>query len=365
LGNESDHDWNAVKINSKWYLVDVTWDAGHVDHRTFIKNYSTNYLFLDSRPFLYSHLPADEKYQFYAPVLTKEKFVEEPYIAGVYFRYGLELTSDKPLYNNTTSGDFSFDLVLKNANVMLANALRTSRQGEVEGASWQGRSGTTMSFIYDVPDTQEYKGSVFARLKNEKKVQERIPISTYEAGILPALDILFKSKKLTERECELFKNSYFKVDENGYYYFREDQFDTVRNNAVIKAHPLLDLSLEMLEPVLDFNIKAGQGYSGFANTFSKRFPDTFATFTEVPNTKLISPIKGELTAGASEKFELESKDFSRFAIILDGEFNFFEKNASGNFELTFEIPAGVEEIQIFGTKNNRNYSGLLRYGIIK
>jgi hypothetical protein len=205
---------------------------------------------------------------------------------------------------------------------------------------------------------------VFARLKNEKRIQESIAISTYETSILPQLDALFQAKKLTEKECELFRNSYFKVDENSYYYFIEDQFDTARNNAVIKAHPLLELPLEMLEPVLDFNLQAGPGYPGFRGIFSKRFPDTFTTFDDAANTRLVSPIKGNLKAGDEEQFEFESKDFTRFAIIIDGEFTFFEKNPSGNFELTFTVPPGIGELQIFATKNSRNYNGLLRYGVI-
>jgi hypothetical protein len=176
---------------------------------------------------------------------------------------------------------------------------------------------------------------------------------------------LTQLKKITEKENELFRISYFKVAENGYYYFLEDQFDTARNNAVIKIHPLLELSLESLESVLSFNVSAEQGYQGFASNFTKRFPDTFTGFTDAANTKLVSPIKGELLQGTLEKFELESKDFTRFAIIIDREFTFFDKNSSGNFELTFEIPSGINELQIFGTKNNKNYTGLLRYGIIE
>jgi hypothetical protein len=134
---------------------------------------------------------------------------------------------------------------------------------------------------------------------------------------------------------------------------------------VTKIHPLVELSLEMLESVLDFSIKAEQGYQGFKHSIAKRFPDTFAAFNDTPNTKLVSPIKGELVSGTTETFTFESKDFTRFAIIIDGEFTFFEKNASGNFELTFTIPPEIDELQIFGTKNNRNFNGLLRYGVIK
>ena len=76
-GASLDHEWNAVKINRRWYLVDVTWDAGYLDGSAFIRSYTTHYLFLDSSRFLYDHLPADNKYQFFAPVMTKEQFEKD------------------------------------------------------------------------------------------------------------------------------------------------------------------------------------------------------------------------------------------------------------------------------------------------
>jgi transglutaminase/protease-like cytokinesis protein 3 len=76
-GGSMDHAWNAVKIIGRWYLVDTTWDAGYVEGSAFIRNYSTHYLFLDSWLFRYDHLPAESKYQFYAPIMTKEEFEKD------------------------------------------------------------------------------------------------------------------------------------------------------------------------------------------------------------------------------------------------------------------------------------------------
>jgi len=364
IGSRPDHDWNAVKINNKWYLIDVTWDAGHVERRTFIKRYSTNYLFLDSRPFLYSHLPLENKHQFYAPVLTRGKFMEEPYIPGIFFNYRLNIRNDSPRYNNLVNKEgIIVEIINQNANVMLSSMLRTKEQADIEGASWQKKTGNTVSFLYDVPDTNSYKGFIFARLNNEKKIQEKISINMFEQKIIPLLGSLLENKKITEKEKDYFINSYFKVTDNGHYYFLEDQFDTTRNNALIKLHPLAGLSLELLEPVLDFNLKAGSGYAGYKNNYARRFPDMYTTFKGSSNTSLVSPINGVLTAGAAETFIIESKDFSKFAIIINGEFTFFEKNKHGAFELPFQIPSGIDELIICGTKDNRNYSGLLRYHI--
>ena len=42
---KTNHAWNAVKIQKKWYLVDVCWDAGHVEGKSYHKQYGTSYLF--------------------------------------------------------------------------------------------------------------------------------------------------------------------------------------------------------------------------------------------------------------------------------------------------------------------------------
>jgi transglutaminase/protease-like cytokinesis protein 3 len=67
LSGEGDHAWNGIKIISKWYLVDCTWDASYVDGETYIKEYSTDYIFINSRDNLFSHLPEENNYQFYYP----------------------------------------------------------------------------------------------------------------------------------------------------------------------------------------------------------------------------------------------------------------------------------------------------------
>ena len=254
LGTSSDHEWNAVKISNKWYLIDVTWNAGYLIYRSFIKKYTTDYLFLDSRAFLYSHLPVESKYQFYAPVVTREQFTDEPYIAGIFFRYGLELKDELPRYNNLTDNGFTFELTMRNTSVTLSSQLRTKQRQNVTGASRPARSGNTTRFTFNVPDTGDFIGHVFARLGAERRIHEYIPVYTFEHSIIPTLDTLLENRRITAREKELFLTSYYKVEAEEHYYFLEDQFDTPRNNAVIKIHPLVNLRLDMMDAVLTFNL---------------------------------------------------------------------------------------------------------------
>ncbi|GHV92111.1 hypothetical protein AGMMS50268_26140 [Spirochaetia bacterium] len=364
IGRQTDHEWNAVKLGGKWYLLDVTWDAGHLDRRTYIKNYSTEWLFLDSRPFLYSHLPEQERYQFYAPAITAADFIREAYIAGKFFHYGLSLKTEDPGYNNLADNGFSFDIALRNAGVSLSSELRTTEQDNVNSASWEERKGSVVAFDFDVPDASEYKGHIFARLPNEVRLQEKIDVRTFEGNWIPGTEQLFTEKKITEKELSFFKEAYFKVADNNAYYFAEDQLNTARNNAILKIHKLLELETNWMDNVLDINIKAAPGYQGFGKGVQK-YPFTFSTYNDVSDTQLVSPIKGVLKAGSTETFVFSSKNYGSIAIILDGKFNFFTKNSkTGNFELAFEIPSGIETLKISGGKDQRStHWGLIQYDI--
>jgi hypothetical protein len=363
IGNNTDHAWNAVHINNKWYLIDVTWDAGSLERRIFIKRYSTEWLFLDSRPFLYSHLPEVDANQYYAPTLIPTDFMREAYIAGNFFQYGLALKTEDPEYNNLIDGGFTFDITLRNSTVSLSSELRIPQQQDINAASWTERKGTTVTVDFDVPDTNAYEGHIFARYNNEVRLHDKVDIATFEGDWLPRAEQLFADKKITEKENDLFKGAYFKVADNNSYYFAEDQFDMAKNNAVLKIHKLLELQTGWLEDVLHFNIKAAPGYQGFGNGVLK-YPFTFRTYNQVSNTQLISPKTGTLKSGSTETFVMSSRDYTKAAIIINGEFTQLVKNSkTGNFELNFEIPAGIMELSIYGSKDGSQYTGLIRYEV--
>ena len=370
IPEDTDHSWNAVKIGNKWYLVDVTWDAGIVDRRTFIKRYSSEWLFLDSRPFLYSHFPEENAYQYYAPVLTIDEFVQEPYIAGIFFQYGLALNQDKLKYDNLINGSFTFDISLQNSNISLSSKLRTANQKEINAATWGIREGKTVTFDFDVPDENEYVGHIFARYNNEVRLQEKIQIEIFENEWLPRVESLYiedspKESKITEEELVYFKNSYYKVEENGSYYFLEDQFDSPRNDAVLKIHKVLDLSTMWMENVLDFNICTAPDYPGYGTDVLK-YPYTYASYHQARNTQLLSPLKGVLKAGTTENISLASSDYSKLGIWIDGDIveKIDKDSSTGIFELTSEVPEGITELRIYGLKG-KIYNSLIGFQVIE
>jgi hypothetical protein len=73
-----------------------------------------------------------------------------------------------------------------------------------------------------------------------------------------------------------------------------------------------------------------------------------------------------LRFGAVEQFSITSRDYTKIAIIINGAFTQLTKNSrTGNFELDFEIPAGISELGIYASKDGRQYTGLIKYNVVQ
>lgn len=86
--NVSDHAWNAVKIDGKWFLIDSTWAS-----KNEFTNERDEFWFM-TKPefFIYSHYPEDEKWTLIEGGLTKEEFEQLPTITDKsFFTDGIEI----------------------------------------------------------------------------------------------------------------------------------------------------------------------------------------------------------------------------------------------------------------------------------
>jgi transglutaminase/protease-like cytokinesis protein 3 len=95
LPKSSDHAWNAVKADGKWYLLDITWAAGYVNPETdkFVPRFNDIYFFTDPDRFFLNHFPDDPKW-----LLTKksaEDFAALPYHHPEYLRSDYKLSADE------------------------------------------------------------------------------------------------------------------------------------------------------------------------------------------------------------------------------------------------------------------------------
>jgi len=94
LTGRPNHAWNAVKINFRWYLLDVTWGAGHINsEQKFIRAFNNHYFLTDPEQLIYDHLPEDESWQLIKQTITRKQFDNLILLKPAFFKNGLKLKS--------------------------------------------------------------------------------------------------------------------------------------------------------------------------------------------------------------------------------------------------------------------------------
>ena len=366
LGDKTDHAWNAIKKVNGWQLIDVTWDAGYLDSKTFIKRYSTQWFSLTPIQFIYSHLPADDDKQ-YLPKekqRTKEQFVKEPYLAGVFFENGLALGKNAADYTNEIEGARTFDFGCNKANVLIMSDLIDKDTGSfIANATWIDHKDMMFSVNVDIPTAKKYRARLLARPKGASQNPSHFSENEFEQSIKPQVEQLLAEKKINQREKEYFDEAFFKVSENRRYYPAEDLFATARNTAVTKILKILEKNTGSYEEVMYFDLVPKSDYTGYGEDVL-RFPTAYRSYGETTNTKLLSPLGAVVKAGAEAKFEIQSKDFQAMALVVNGELQVMSKNQkTGNFEMSLVVPNGIEKLDVMASKNGKNFTGLWFYTV--
>ncbi len=89
------HAWNAVKIDTTWYLLDATWDSGTIGNVSlFEQKYGQNYFLTSPKYFIVNHLPADPDWQLLdCPISPEEYKLSEDTIVILAEKKGCESSS--------------------------------------------------------------------------------------------------------------------------------------------------------------------------------------------------------------------------------------------------------------------------------
>lgn len=165
--DESNHAWNAVKIDGRWKLLDSTWGAGYLDEtKRFVSRPNDDWFLVEPETFIYSHFPEDPKWQLLDEELSREEFDHLPTLTPGFFSKGLQLLEPtvQPIASagesvfrvRTDRGYFVTGLVERRGAKLSENfVLAQQAQGEVE-------------IRVRFPEAGEYDVHIMARGPDEK-----------------------------------------------------------------------------------------------------------------------------------------------------------------------------------------------------
>ena len=103
INSKTNHAWNAVKINGKWYLLDSTWGSGNVNkNKEYEANFTEYYFLPEPEMLIKTHYPYDksnmeesEKWQLLEHPVSLEEFNKSLRLQPAAYELGVYPVSHK------------------------------------------------------------------------------------------------------------------------------------------------------------------------------------------------------------------------------------------------------------------------------
>jgi len=137
IGNSnlpSNHAWNAVKINGKWILADITWAAGSVDYAKmeFLKEYTPAYFDSDPTEFAMKHYPDNQEWLLLNSSFTREEFTLQPAVFNEFIGKGYKIINPKNGSLSTKKGnDINFSIENVPNKIQIAYHFKSEKYGQL------------------------------------------------------------------------------------------------------------------------------------------------------------------------------------------------------------------------------------------
>lgn len=87
----SNHTWNAVRIDSNWHLLDITWASGYIAWPSgeFVRHYDDYYFLTPPEKFVQHHYPDDPRWTLLTEQPVLPEFRQTPFRQKSFSKYSI------------------------------------------------------------------------------------------------------------------------------------------------------------------------------------------------------------------------------------------------------------------------------------
>jgi hypothetical protein len=144
----TDHAWNAIKIENKWQYVDVTWGSGFTNKNSeYVKKFQAFYFLTPPQIFIYDHY--SENYQLQIPRLTLNEFRMLPKFSINFHLYDLECLTHNKVEINAIKNRIEMDFKCPSIITLTAN-LKDINGNKLEDCVFFARNPYTYNYEFKV-----------------------------------------------------------------------------------------------------------------------------------------------------------------------------------------------------------------------
>jgi transglutaminase/protease-like cytokinesis protein 3 len=192
IGDQSNHAWNAVKIDGQWQLIDSTWGAGYVNnYGKFTKKYNEHYFLTPPEHFIYDHFPENADWQLIDNKISKKEFSDLAQVNSNFFDLGLRLVNHREVMIVSNEEYLTVKLEAPDDVMFMANVFNFKTGEEYTNYALIQKKDHSIETTATFPGPGDYLLRIFAKRKKDKGLYNQILeykiISTLETSTGPLI----------------------------------------------------------------------------------------------------------------------------------------------------------------------------------
>lgn len=163
----ANHDWNAVRLQGRWQLIDSTWGAGGVDETgSYRRRFQPHYFLTDPAQLAYSHWPEERQWRLLDTEQTAGGFAALVRPTPTFFELGLGLG---PQRTHTLQPHCNrFEVVLDVPTDVVLTATLTQPGRLLDRSTLVQREQRQARIQVLLPDNGEYRLNLYAKPRADK-----------------------------------------------------------------------------------------------------------------------------------------------------------------------------------------------------